>query len=187
MKDYSIHPSAIVETSQIGKDTRIWAFVHILKGAIIGENCNICDHCFIENEVIIGNNVTIKSGIYIWNGVTLEDNVFLGPNVVLTNDLRPRSKVYHKEIAKTVIRKNASIGANSTVLCGVSIGEYAMAGIGSVITKDIPAYALVYGNPARQHGWVDESGDKLLQAGDKLWISANETRYKETENGLVKI
>ncbi len=187
MKNYYIHPAALVETSQVGDNTRIWAFVHILKGARVGKNCNICDHCFIENDVIIGDNVTIKSGIYIWDGVTIEDNVFLGPNVVLTNDLRPRSKAYHGNFEKTLIKKYASIGANSTVLCGITIGEYAMAGIGSVITKDVPDYALVYGNPARQQGWVDEQGNKLEPDGDKQWVAADKTRYKETEKGLVRI
>ena len=182
-----IHPAAIVETSQVGDDTRIWAFVHILKGASVGKNCNICDHCFIENDVRIGDNVTIKSGIYIWDGVTIEDNVFLGPNVVLTNDLRPRSKVYHDSFVKTLIKQYASIGANSTILCGITIGEYAMAGIGSVITKDVPPYALVYGNPAKQHGWVDEMGNKLLPDGEQCWMSPDKIKYKETANGLVRI
>ncbi|HLF46205.1 MAG TPA: acyltransferase, partial [Chitinophagaceae bacterium] len=118
MGKYYIHPSAIVETDHIGVDTRIWAFVHILKGASIGSNCNICDHCFIENDVSIGNNVTLKSGIYIWDGAIIEDFVFLGPNVVLTNDLRPRSKAFHKKPEKILIKKYASIGANSTLLCG---------------------------------------------------------------------
>lgn len=187
MKNYFVHPSAIVETDQVGADTRIWAFVHILKGASIGSNCNICDHCFIENDVIIGNNVTVKSGIYIWDGVIIEDNVFLGPNVVLTNDLRPRSKTYHARVEKILIRKYASIGANSTLLCSITIGEYAMAGIGSVITKDVPAYALVYGNPAKQHGWVDEKGTKLSAVGPGIWKSEEGINYKETENGLARI
>ena len=187
MSNHFIHPAAIVETDQVGADTRIWAFVHILKGARIGSNCNICDHCFIENDVVIGNNVTIKSGIYIWDGVTLEDHVFLGPNVVLTNDLRPRSKAYHGSFEKTLIKKYASIGANSTVLCGITIGEYSMAGIGSVITKNVPAYALVYGNPAQQHGWVDEQGNKMSPDGDKQWISVDKIKYKETEKGLERI
>jgi UDP-2-acetamido-3-amino-2,3-dideoxy-glucuronate N-acetyltransferase len=187
VNNHFIHPAAIVETDQVGSDTRIWAFVHILKGARIGKNCNICDHCFIENNVVIGDNVTIKSGIYIWDGVTLEDNVFLGPNVVLTNDLRPRSKSYPGQFEKTLIKKYASIGANSTVLCGITIGEYAMAGIGSVITRNVPAYALIYGNPAKQQGWVDEQGNKLSPDGEKFWISENKTRYRETENGLERL
>lgn len=181
----SIHPQALVETQDIGEDTRIWAFVHILQGARIGKNCNICDHCYIEYNVEIGNNVTIKSGIYIWEGVQIEDDVFLGPNVVFTNDLRPRSKQYIKSLP-TYVRKGASIGANSTILAGVSIGRYAMAGIGSVITRNVPDYALVYGNPARRMGWVDESGEKLVQLKKGIWVSANGTEYEESDNGLVR-
>ena len=187
MQEYFVHPSAIVETNKIGDHTRIWAFVHILGGAQIGSNCNICDHCFIENDVLIGNNVTVKSGIYIWDGAVIENDVFLGPNVVFTNDLRPRSKAHHVKFQKIVIKKNASIGANSTILCGVTIGEYAMTGIGSVITRNVPAYALVYGNPAKQHGWVDEKGDKLSFVEKGVWRSAEEIFYKETETGLIRI
>ena len=187
MSNYFKHPSALVETDSIGKDTRVWAFVHILKGARIGSNCNICDHCYIENDVVIGDNVTIKSGIYIWDGAIIEDNVFLGPNVVLTNDLRPRSKAYPASFQKIRIKKYASIGANSTILCGTTIGEYAMAGIGSVITRNVPDYALVYGNPAKQHGWVDEIGGKLSPGEKGLWKSADGFLYKETETGLTRI
>lgn len=187
MKNYFVHPTAIVETENVGVNTRIWAFVHILKGARIGSNCNICDHCFIENDVSIGDNVTVKSGTYIWDGAIIEDNVFLGPNIVFTNDLRPRSKIYHEKNEKIVIKKNASIGANSTILCGVTIGEYAMTGIGSVITRNVPAYALVYGNPAKQHGWVDERGIKIFSNGEGLWKSEDGFNYKETDNGLVRI
>lgn len=180
-----IHPQALVETKEIGQDSRIWAFVHILDDVSIGSNCNICDHCFIENDVIIGHNVTVKSGIYIWSGVELEDDVFLGPNVVFTNDLRPRSKQY-KPPVKTLVKKGASIGANSTILAGVTIGQYAMTGIGSVVTRDIPPYALYYGNPAKQHGWVDEFGGKLRPHDEGLWISEDQHIYQETEWGLQR-
>lgn len=150
----SIHPHAIVESKNIGENTRIWAFVHILKGAIVGNNCNICDHGFIENDVIIGNNVTIKSGIYIWDGVRLEDNVFLGSNVGFTNDVYPRSKAYQKSYPRTLIKEGASIGANSVLIAGITIGCYAMVGAGSVVTKDVMDFELVYGNPARHHGYI---------------------------------
>jgi acetyltransferase-like isoleucine patch superfamily enzyme len=183
---YFVHPSAIVETKKIGAGTRIWAFVHILKNVVIGKNCNICDHCFIEDGVIIGDNVTLKSGIYIWSGVSVESNVFLGPNVVFTNDIRPRSG-QHIEPVKTIIKSGASIGANSTILAGVSIGKNAMTGIGSVITRAIPDHALVYGNPAKQNGWVDESGVKLLKTKNKKWISPEGDQYVETEAGLKKL
>jgi acetyltransferase-like isoleucine patch superfamily enzyme len=178
-----IHPAAIVETEHIGNNTRVWAFVHILNGAVIGSGCNICDHCYIEYGVTIGNNVTVKCGIYIWEGVTIEDDVFLGPNVVFTNNARPRSKQYieHKG---ALVKKGASIGANSTILSGITLGEYCMTGMGSVVTHDVPAHALVYGNPANIKGWVDEAGNKLNQVSDTEWISEEGISYIKTENGL---
>jgi acetyltransferase-like isoleucine patch superfamily enzyme len=181
-----IHPTAIVETQAIGSRSRIWAFVHILEKVSIGEECNICDHVFIENGVIIGSRVTVKSGIYIWEGVTIEDDVFLGPNVVFTNDIRPRSKDY-KPIVRTYLKHGCSIGANSTILAGITIGEYAMSGIGSVITRDVPAYALVYGNPAKLMGWVDEYGNKLRRKQGGEWMSDIGEVFIEVDNSLVKI
>jgi UDP-2-acetamido-3-amino-2,3-dideoxy-glucuronate N-acetyltransferase len=144
-----IHPSAICESVQIGEKTRIWAFTHILPGAKVGKNCNICDHVFIENDVVVGNNVTIKSGVQLWDGITLEDNVFVGPNVTFTNDMFPRSKVYPESFARTIVKKNASIGANATLLPGVIVHENAMIGAGSVVVKSVPANAVVIGNPAK--------------------------------------
>ncbi|MBO6100393.1 MAG: N-acetyltransferase [Spirochaetaceae bacterium] len=144
-----IHKLADVQTKHIGKDTNIWQFCVVLPDATIGDNCNICANVFIENDVFVGNNVTIKCGVQLWNGVTLEDNVFVGPNVTFTNDLFPRSKVYPEKFLKTIIKNGASIGANSTILCGITIGENAMIGAGSVVTKDVPAGEVWYGNPAR--------------------------------------
>ena len=186
MKNVHIHPNALVETSEIGEGTRIWAFVHLLKGSVVGKNCNICDHCYIEYNVTIGDNVTIKSGIYIWEGVHIDDDVFLGPNVVFTNDLRPRSKQYITSL-ETFVAKGASIGANSTILAGVRIGKYAMAGIGSVITRDVPDYALVYGNPAKVKGWVNEQGEKLKKVDDETWSDTDGTIFKLTATGLIKL
>lgn len=143
-----IHPLSDVKTQKIGLDTKIWQFVVILEEASIGKNCNICANSFIENKVIIKDNVTIKSGVYIWDGITIEDDVFIGPCVAFTNDKFPRSK-QRKDILKTTIKKGVSIGANATILPGICIGEYAMIGAGSVVTKDIPPYALVLGNPGK--------------------------------------
>lgn len=156
-----IHPLADVKSREIGDGTKIWQFVVVLKDAKVGQNCNICSHCFIENDVVIGNNVTIKNGVQLWDGVRLEDNVFIGPNVTFTNDLMPRSKQYPDKFLKTVVKRGASVGANATIIAGITIGEYAMVGAGSVVTKDVPNYALVYGTPARIMGYVCECGKKL--------------------------
>lgn len=145
-----IHGSAIVEPGAvIGESTRIWAFVHILPGAKIGTDCNICDHVFIENDVSVGNSVTIKCGVQLWDGISIEDNVFIGPNATFSNDKFPRSKIYPEAFLQTVVQKGASIGANATILPGLIIGEGAMIAAGSVVTKDVPANALVMGNPAK--------------------------------------
>lgn len=184
-KLYFVHQAAIVETNQIGKDTRIWAFVHILPGAKIGENCNICDHCFVENDVIIGNNVTIKSGIYLWDGIKIDDDVFLGPNVVFTNDIRPRSKKYPEKYLSTWIKRGASIGANVTLIPGVVIGRFAFIGAGSVVTKEVEDYALYFGNPARFRGYVCECGEKLSFKGENSICPACGLEYKKTGGKTV--
>ena len=155
---YKIHPSADVQTAQIGKDTVVWQFCVILKGAKIGNNCNINCQVLIENDVIIGDNVTIKPGVQVWDGITIEDNVFIGPNVTFTNDLIPRSKQYPEEFIKTIVKKGASIGANATIVAGNTIGENALIGAGSVITKDVPPNTVWFGNPARQRGTINEKG-----------------------------
>ena len=144
-----IHPTSDVKSTNIGENTNIWQFCVVFPQAKIGSNCNICAQVVIENEVVIGNNVTIKSGVQVWDGITIEDDVFIGPNATFTNDLFPRSKNPDWKLAKTVIKKGASIGANATILAGVTIGENAMIGAGSVVTKDVPANTVWYGNPAR--------------------------------------
>ncbi len=153
-----IHPLSDVQTENIGNETMVWQYAVILKNAVIGSNCNINCQVFIENDVKIGDNVTIKPGVQIWDGVELEDNVFVGPNVTFTNDLIPRSKVYPEVFAKTLIKKGASIGANSTIVAGNIIGENALIGAGSVVTKDVPANTVWFGNPAKQKGTIDENG-----------------------------
>ncbi|OKP81745.1 transferase [Paenibacillus helianthi] len=161
MRKYFSHPQAIVESENIGANTRIWAFAHILPGAVLGENCNVNDHTFVENDVIIGSNVTVKSGVYIWDGVRIQDNVFIGPNVTFTNDLRPRSKQYPSIFLKTVLEEWVSIGANATIIAGNTIGKYAMVGAGSLVTKNIPNNTLWYGNPAKFKGYICNCGEKL--------------------------
>jgi UDP-2-acetamido-3-amino-2,3-dideoxy-glucuronate N-acetyltransferase len=149
---YFIHASADVKTQSIGEGTRIWQNSIILEGARIGSNCNINALCFIENDVIIGNNVTLKCGVYLWDGMTVEDNVQIGPNATFTNDKYPRAKDHTFELKRITLRKGASIGANATILGGVTIGRYAMIGAGSLVTKDVPDGELWYGNPAVSHG-----------------------------------
>lgn len=147
-----IHEKAEVQTTHIGNGTKVWQFSIILQGAQIGSNCNINAQCFIENDVVIGDNVTVKCGVQLWDGITIEDDVFIGPNATFTNDKYPRSKVYPDQFVRTVVKKRASIGANATILCGVTIGENAMIGAGSVVTRDVPDGELWYGNPAKNHG-----------------------------------
>ena len=144
-----IHPLSDVKSTNIGDNTNIWQFCVVFPEAKIGTGCNICANVLIENEVVVGNNVTVKSGVQLWDGVTLEDNVFIGPNVTFTNDLFPRSKNPDWKLSKTVVKKGASIGANATILCGITIGENAMIGAGSVVTKDVPSGEVWVGNPAR--------------------------------------
>lgn len=143
-----IHPLADVQSSDIGDDSRIWQFCVIFAGAKIGRNCNICSNVLIENDVIIGNNVTVKSGVQLWDGTRIEDNVFIGPNATFTNDLYPRSKMPY-QMLKTIVRHGATIGANATILPGITIGKHAMVGAGAVVTKDVPENAVVVGNPAK--------------------------------------
>lgn len=157
MTDVFVHPQGLCESNKVGPGTRIWAFAHVLPGAVIGSDCNVCDHVFIENDVRVGNRVTIKSGVQLWDGIEIEDDVFIGPNATFTNDRFPRSKQYPEKFARTTIRKGASIGANATILPGISIGRAAMVGAGAVVTRDVPPNAIVKGNPARIAGYV-ESG-----------------------------
>lgn len=154
MGKYYKHPLALVESENIGSDTRIHAFTHVLPGARIGSECDLCDSTFVENDVIVGDRVTIKCGVQLWDGITLEDDVFIGPNATFTNDPFPRSKQYPDAFARTVIHKGASIGGNATILPGLAIGQYAIVGAGTVVTKDVPPFAIVVGNPARIIGYV---------------------------------
>ena len=161
MINVKIHPLADVQSVSIGERTQIWQFSVILKGAKIGKDCNINCHTFIENDVVIGDRVTVKAGIYIWDSIKIADDVFLGPNVTFVNHNYPRSKQYLENKKITIIQKFASIGASATILSGVEIGEHALIGAGSVVTKSVPPYALVMGNPARVAGKVDMQGNVI--------------------------
>ena len=162
--DYFVHQTADVsEKATIGAGTRIWHFVHIREGASIGENCSISKDVYIDVDVSVGNNVKIQNGVSVYKGVTVEDDVFLGPNVTFSNDLYPRVFPSDWKILPTSIKKGVSLGANATIVCGVEIGKYAMVGAGSVVTKDVPSYGLVVGNPARLKGFVCKCGRRTKQ------------------------
>lgn len=160
---YSVHPTAVIDSDvTIGRGTRIWHFSHIMSGAVIGENCNIGQNVVVSPGAVLGRNVKVQNNVSVYTGVICEDDVFLGPSCVFTNVINPRSAVSRKDqYRKTLVRQGASIGANATVVCGHTIGKYALIGAGAVITRDVPDYALVVGNPARQTGWVSEYGHKL--------------------------
>lgn len=165
MSDFYQHPKALVdEGAKIGNGTRVWAFAHVMSGASIGDDCNIGNYAFVESGAVLGNQVTVKNGVQIWEGIIAEDGVFFGPNCVFTNDYWPRSflKRDKKEwLLETRIGTGATIGANAVIRPGVTIGCYAFIGAGSVVTKDVPDHALVYGSPARQHGWVSKDCKKF--------------------------
>lgn len=181
-----IHPLSDVQSKNIGEDTSVWQFSVVLKNAVIGNNCNINCHVFIENNVLIGNNVTVKSGVYIWDGITIEDNVFVGPNVTFVNDKIPRSKIYPEDFQKTVIRKFASIGAGSIILGGIEIGEFALIGAGSVVTKNIPSRALIIGNPCKLIGWVNDDGSKMIESNG-FFIDVKGDKWQPVDNQLIRI
>ncbi|MBP2674968.1 MAG: fdtC fdtA [Deltaproteobacteria bacterium] len=155
--DFFKHPQAIVESKNIGKGTRVWAFAHILPEAQVGADCNICDHVFIENDVVVGDRVTVKCGVQLWDGMRVEDDVFIGPNATFTNDMFPRSRQRPEKFLQTVVRKGASIGANATILPGLTIGKNAMVGAGAVVTRNVPQGAIAVGNPAYITGYVSRA------------------------------
>lgn len=163
LKKYSAHPTAVIdEGCTIGAGTKIWHFSHIMSNCIIGENCNLGQNVVISPGVVLGRNVKVQNNVSIYTGVICEDDVFLGPSMVFTNVINPRSAVNRKsQYAKTVVKKGATIGANATIVCGHNIGQFAFIGAGAVVTKDVPDYALIIGNPARQTGWMSEYGHKL--------------------------
>jgi len=178
MKDVFVHPEGLCEATEVGDGTRIWAFAHVLPGARIGRSCNICDHVFIEGGVIIGDRVTVKCGVQLWTGVTIEDDVFIGPNATFTNDSFPRSRQWPDEYEKTRVCAGASIGANATLLPGITVGTRAMVGAGSVITSSVPPNAIVVGNPARIIGYVDTRRASISKASTEQPLGASPTRVR---------
>jgi len=163
-----IHPQAICESNSIGTNTRIWAFAHVLPLAVIGEDTNVCDGVFIENDVIVGDRVTIKCGVQLWDGIRIANDVFIGPNVTFTNDKFPRSRQWQENIPQTLVESGVSIGANATILPGITLGRGCMVGAGSVVTKSIPPYAIVYGNPARIHGYTQDSSNSAIEISSEI-------------------
>ncbi len=185
--EYYAHPSAVIdEGSAIGKGTKIWHFSHIMPNCTIGENCNIGQNVVISPEVVLGSNVKVQNNVSIYTGVQCEDDVFLGPSMVFTNVINPRSAVNRKnQYAKTLVKKGATIGANATIVCGHDIGRFAFIGAGAVVTKTVPDYALVIGNPARQVGWMSEFGQKLIFDKDGLAICEESKERYRLQNGIV--
>ncbi|WP_238431233.1 acyltransferase, partial [Frankia nepalensis] len=177
-----VHPRGLCESDTVGPGTRIWAFAHVMAGAVVGAGCNICDHAFIESGAWLGDRVTVKNAVLVWDRVTIEDDVFLGPNMLFTNDFRPRAEVRRGrgELTPTVVRRGATIGAGVTVVAGTEIGEYAFVGAGAVITRDVPAHALVVGNPARSIGWACRCGERLT---DELTCPGCAAAYEPTRPG----
>lgn len=183
-----IHPTAIIdEGASIGETTKIWHFSHVMTKAIIGKHCNIGQNVYIDKDVVIGNGVKIQNNVSVYKGVIVEDDCFLGPSVVFTNVLNPRSFIERKEEFKqTVIRKGATIGANATIVCGVEIGQYAMIGAGTVVTKNIRPYALVVGNPGKHIGWVSKAGNRLNFESSSVIIENDVSYHLEAENLVIK-
>ncbi len=187
---YFVHPTAVVdEGAQIGAGTRIWHFSHIMPTARIGQGCNLGQNVFVDNNAIIGNGVKIQNNVSVYNGVILEDYVFCGPSMVFTNVINPRSEIERKsEFKTTLVRRGATIGANATIVCGVTIGRYALIGAGAVVTSDVPDYALMVGVPARQVGWISRHGHRLVDRDEEgAWVCPQSGwRYREVAPGVLR-
>lgn len=182
-----VHETAVIDKDcQIGEDTKIWHFSHIMSGCTIGKHCNLGQNVVVSPGVVLGNNVKVQNNVSIYTGVICEDDVFLGPSMVFTNVINPRSAVARKDQYKqTVVRKGASIGANATIICGNEIGEYALIGAGSVITKAVPAYALIAGNPGRQIGWVSEYGHRLTFDSQGIAVCPETEQQYQLKNDKI--
>lgn len=188
-KPVFVHPSSIIDDgAQVGAGSKIWHFCHLMPTCKVGENCNIGQNVFIDNNTVIGNGVKIQNNVSVYNGVVIEDGAFLGPSMVFTNVINPRSFIERKsEFKKTLIGKGATIGANATIICGIEIGAYALIGAGAVVTKNVPAYALMIGNPARQKGWVSEAGITLSFNDDGIAICPETGKKYRIENEIFKM
>lgn len=187
--EYFAHETAVIdEGCQIGKGTKIWHFSHVMPDSKIGENCNLGQNVVVSPQVVLGNNVKVQNNVSIYTGVICEDDVFLGPSMVFTNVINPRSAIVRRDQYKeTLVKRGASVGANATIICGNTIGEYALIGAGAVITKDIPAYALVVGNPAQQIGWVSEYGHRLDFSKEIAVCPESQEKYKFDNGQVIKI
>ncbi len=188
--EYFVHPSSFIdEPCVIGKGTNIWHFCHILAGAVIGEGCTLGQNVMVGNNVVIGKNVKIQNNVSLYTGVELEDDVFCGPSCVFTNVINPRSQIIRRnEYLRTLVRRGATIGANATIICGITIGRYAFIGAGSVVRRDVPDYALILGVPGVQKGWMSRHGFRLQPTPDeKIWLCPGSGwRYQEAEPGVVR-
>jgi acetyltransferase-like isoleucine patch superfamily enzyme len=181
--DFFAHPLALVESADVGRETRIWAWTHVMDGARIGAECNVGEHCFVERGAVLGDRVTVKNGVSIWQGVTAEDDVFFGPNAVLSNDLNPRSKARDWVLARTLLRRGASIGANATLLGGITVGRWALVGAGALVVSDVADHALVVGSPAKQRGWVCECAQVLSFEAEVARCVCGRS-WRESPNGV---
>jgi serine acetyltransferase len=189
---YFVHPKGIADSTEIGPGTRIWAFAHVMKDSQVGGSCNIGEHSFIESGAKLGNNVTVKNGVSVWRGVFVEDDAFLGPHCVFTNDMKPRSyiKKGFDALLETHVHKGATIGAGAVIVCGHEIGRYAFVGAGSVVIRDVPDFAMVVGNPARQIGWMCLCAEKLSMLplaarGERCTCSVCGSEFERIDNGLA--
>lgn len=190
MSDFFVHETAVIDAnSSIGKNTKIWHFSHIMSNAVIGESCNLGQNVVVSPKVILGSNVKVQNNVSIYTGVICEDDVFLGPSMVFTNVINPRSAIKRQhEYKKTIVKKGATIGANATIICGITIGEYALIGAGAVVTKNVLPYALVVGNPSKQTGWVSEYGHKLnFDENGFATCKESKQKYQLKDNSVTKL
>ena len=185
-KEYFIHPTAVVdEPVEMGKGTKIWHFTHIMSGARIGENCIIGQNVFIGSGAVLGNNIKVQNNVSIYDGVILEDHVFCGPSMVFTNVFNPRSFISRKkEFRNTLVKRGATVGANVTIVCGNTIGQYAFVGAGSVVTRDVPDYGLVYGNPGKVKGWVCQCAEEIIFRSGRAKCLMCGRKYKKDKTGI---